>query len=59
MILIFKYLSIRASGKINVKAKPRKLLQIKMAEKKRMYPTGINKKDTINHPVRHIHIQAS
>lgn len=50
---------MRASGKINVKAKPRKLLHIKMAEKKRMYPTGINKKDTINHPVRHIHIQAS
>lgn len=34
MILIFKYLSMRASGKINVKAKPRKRLHIKMAEKK-------------------------
>lgn len=33
MILIFKYLSMRASGKINVKAKLRKLLHIKMAEK--------------------------
>lgn len=34
MILIFKYLRMRASGKINVKAKPPKLLHIKMAEKK-------------------------
>lgn len=31
----------------------------KNSREKRMYPTGINKKTTIKHPVRHIHIQAS
>ena len=53
---ISQYESVRQN---QCESKTAETVTYKNGREKRMYPTGINKKDTINHPVRHIHIQAS
>lgn len=53
---ISQYESVRQN---QCESKTTETVTYENGREKRMYPTGINKKATINYPVRHIHIQAS